>query len=94
MPCFICGRTNHVARNCYYKKTEEYKPNSNQHHKGPKDQVNVLVDQDNFSEPAFKYDSSIYHNKDWWLDYGANVHVCFYYACFKNYQRSNGGGVM
>ncbi|KAK3033866.1 hypothetical protein RJ639_032771 [Escallonia herrerae] len=27
MPCYVCGRTNHLARDCFYKRVEEYKPN-------------------------------------------------------------------
>ncbi|KAK2971648.1 hypothetical protein RJ640_010889 [Escallonia rubra] len=26
-PCYVCGRTNHIARDCFYKRVEEYKPN-------------------------------------------------------------------
>ncbi|PRQ19925.1 putative transcription factor interactor and regulator CCHC(Zn) family [Rosa chinensis] len=49
--CFVCGRTNHVARNCFYKRTEENKSQANRN--GPKAQVNMLMEQES-SQPLFK----------------------------------------
>ncbi|KAH7833027.1 hypothetical protein Vadar_002484 [Vaccinium darrowii] len=37
--CFVCGRSNHVAKNCYYKKTNEYKP---RYHNGQDKKVSNL----------------------------------------------------
>ncbi|KAI5316951.1 hypothetical protein L3X38_036658 [Prunus dulcis] len=53
-PCFVRGRKNHWAKDCHYKKTEPYKPKPkwNTGQRGPKAQVNVLVDQD---EPNLMY---------------------------------------
>ncbi|KAI5351788.1 hypothetical protein L3X38_004679 [Prunus dulcis] len=55
-PCFVCGRTNHWAKDCHYKKTEPYKPKPkwNKGQSGPKAQVNVLVDQDDQDEPNLR----------------------------------------
>ena len=78
---------NHVAQNCYNKKTEEYKPNF----KNQRDQVNMVLD----GEPSIRCESKhslvnlTYGNNDWWLDSGANVHVCFNHTLFKNYQKSS-----
>ena len=58
--------------------------------------MNVLVEKDDASGPSFRYNSMInftYENKDWWLDSGANIHVCFDFDFFKNYQKSSGGSV-
>ena len=87
---FVCWRTNHIASDCYYKKIEEYKPNDN-NKQGTRAQVNMLMDGGNSSELSMRYNLNsllinfTYHNKDWWLDFGSNVHVCFDRACFKSY---------
>ncbi|KAK2969144.1 hypothetical protein RJ640_000444, partial [Escallonia rubra] len=41
-PCYVCGRTNHIARDCFHKKVEEYKPNG----RNQGDQVNMLLDDE------------------------------------------------
>ncbi|KAL2546856.1 Transposable element protein [Forsythia ovata] len=44
--CFVCERADHVAQDCYFRKTKEYKPKS----KSRKDQVNMLED----GEPSIR----------------------------------------
>jgi hypothetical protein len=39
-PCFVCGRTNHVARECFYRKTDKEKPKF----KDNNGQAHVLVE--------------------------------------------------
>ncbi|KAK3025869.1 hypothetical protein RJ639_042298 [Escallonia herrerae] len=38
-PCYVCRRTNHIARDCFYKRVEKYKPNG----RNQGDQVNMLM---------------------------------------------------
>lgn len=42
--CFVCGRTNHAAKDCFHKKTEVYRSKSN--HNGSRAQVHMLVEQE------------------------------------------------
>lgn len=79
---------NKNAKDCHFRKTQVYKPRSTpnkdqrgQSNQGQRAKVNMLVDQEESSEPTFGYESNslnfVYHNKD----------------CFKTYQNSSGGSV-
>ena len=79
--CYVCGRTNHLAKDCYFKKTAPYAPRNNPNPRGQRAQVKMLMDGDNYVKPSFRYKTSLinltYENKDWWLDSDANIHVYF-----------------
>ncbi|KAH7853202.1 hypothetical protein Vadar_034739 [Vaccinium darrowii] len=77
--CFLCGRTNHVAKYCYYKKTNEHKPRYHigQDRKGQRGNVNMVMEEKEIAESSFRYNpeiNSTFEYQDWWLDSGANVH--------------------
>ncbi|KAG8363281.1 hypothetical protein BUALT_Bualt19G0005800 [Buddleja alternifolia] len=48
-PCFVCGRTNHMAKDCFYKKTEKF--NSRFNTKPNNQEVNMLVN----GEPSISH---------------------------------------
>ncbi|KAH7845153.1 hypothetical protein Vadar_031824 [Vaccinium darrowii] len=78
--CFVCGQTNHVAKNCYYKKTNEHKPryHNGQDRKGQRGDVNMVMEEKEIAESSFRYNlesNSTFEYQDWWLDSGANVHL-------------------
>ncbi|KAH7856800.1 hypothetical protein Vadar_005696 [Vaccinium darrowii] len=78
--CFVCGRTNHVAKNCYYKKTNEHKSryHNGQDRKGQRGDVNMVMEEKEIDESSFRYNpeiNSTFEYQDWWLDSGANVHL-------------------
>ena len=57
--------------------------------------MNML--EENHDGASLRYISPLvnftYQNEDWWLDSGANVHVCFDHKYFKSYQESSGRSV-
>ncbi|KAK8914272.1 Protein FAR1-RELATED SEQUENCE 5 [Platanthera zijinensis] len=89
--CFICGRTNHLSTNCFYKKTEPMVGKSH----GSKAQANMIQAP---NQPIFGLDYSpslhLTCSLDWWLDSGANVHTCFDRSCFSTFQDISGGSVI
>ena len=95
--CFVCGRTNHMAPQCFYKKTAPLQPKK----KGPPNaQVNVVTSNAGPSETSFR---SIFHIPeinmtlqalDWWIDTGAGIHICSDRSWFSSYQVSNGRTVI
>jgi len=37
---------------------------------------------------------SVYHSPEWWMDTGANVHVCANISLFSSYQASDTGALL
>ena len=77
--CFTCGSLEHWANKCpnKYKKPGQ---NSNS--------VNVVVSNTDKGAPGYGSSFtafSIYQSTEWWVDTGANVHVCADYSLFSSY---------
>lgn len=76
--CFVCGSSEHWASSCPDRKFIQ-----------PKKSANMVI-----SEPAGTsgYGNllptvlSVCHSPEWWMDIGANVHVCADVSLFSSYQ--------
>ena len=76
--CFVCGRTNHMAPQCFYKKITPLQPKK----KGPPNaQVNVVTSNADPFEMSFRSVSHIpeinmtFQVLDWWIDTRAGIHI-------------------
>ena len=58
--------------------------------------MNMILEKEELDRPSFRYNPNInffFEYQDWWLDSGANIHVCFDCGYFKTFQKSSGGSV-
>jgi len=68
--CFICGENGHFAKKCKNHKGKKNQPG----HKS----TNVTIGNpsgsgyNNYLPSVF----SVFQSNDWWIDTGANIHVC------------------
>jgi hypothetical protein len=87
--CFMCGSPDHWAKKC---------PN----HKGRKPQpeqktVNMVVSTSRDRTSGYSnlpYVLSVFQSTTWWLDSGANIHVCSDLSLFSSYQVTRDSSVM
>ena len=93
--CYVCGRTNHMAPQCFNRKKEPVKAQSRGNGENGVHKVNMVELNSN----SFRLDSSlptvnsITFSSGWWLDSGANIHICIDRSWFKSYQEQRGGSV-
>ena len=82
-PCFVCGEVGHWAPNCKQRKGRK------NHHGQNGKSVNVTIG--NNDKGASGYGNlptvlSVFQSTDWWIDTGANIHVCADISLFSSYQ--------
>jgi hypothetical protein len=90
--CFVCGKVGHLVKDCHHCKTQI----DGQHKKV----VNVTIGKNNGDEAdpsgygnlAFVF--SAIQSLDWWVDMGANVHVCSDLSLFSSYQGARSSSIL
>jgi hypothetical protein len=83
---FACGETCHFAKDCLDRA----------HRRGKKGNVNTLV-ASNEGDKGYcnlPFIFSVFQSPSWWLDTGANVHVCSNINLFSSYQGARDSSVL
>nr|KYP35738.1 Retrovirus-related Pol polyprotein from transposon TNT 1-94 [Cajanus cajan] len=89
--CFVCGRNNHFAKDCFHRRRQPKDITSDSKFSS-QPQANVITANASSDSPSNKYHVTIlelnfvYNSNDWWIDSGANVHVCADKKLFSSYQ--------
>jgi len=85
--CFVCGETGHFAKKCKNRTGKKNQP-------GQKS-ANVTIGDPNGSRYGnLPIVFSLCQSNDWWMDTGANIHVCTDISMFSSYQVARGSTVM
>ena len=85
--CFVCGKANHVAKNCFQRRRQPVST--------PRPEANVVTMGATSDSPSHRYHVTspelnfVFNSNDWLIDSGANVHVCADKKLFSLYQESS-----
>ena len=86
--CFVCGKNGHMAKDYHFRKSED----GVQPKKKP---INVIISEtstEGYGNPPVVF--SACQSTDWWVDTGANVHVCYDISLFSSYQAAGASSVL
>ena len=75
---FVCGKPDHYARDCKFKKTQ-------------KSEVNSLEENDEIIATVSEINAIQGKMSGWWYDTCASVHVCYDKSLFKIYKEVDDG---
>jgi hypothetical protein len=87
--CFVCGSADHWAKKCPNRKGREHQPEQKT--------VNMVVSSfggETIGYGILPYVLSVLQSTTWWLDSGANVHVCSDASLFSSNQVTQDSSVM
>ena len=85
----MCGSSEHYARDCKDRKDKQ------QH--GQKKSANVVIGDAEKGTSGYGNHAtilSVCHLPNWWIDTGANIHVCADISLFSSYQVTRTGSVL
>ena len=81
--CFVCGKFGHWAKDCPERKDRK--------------SANMIISEGGGTSGYGKILPtvlSVFHSPDWWVDTGANIHVCADISLFSSYQVGRGSSLL
>nr|ABB47331.1 retrotransposon protein, putative, Ty1-copia subclass [Oryza sativa Japonica Group] len=81
--CFVCGKPGHWAKDCPERKDKK--------------SANMVISEEGGTLGYGKFLPtvlSICYSPDWWVDTGANIHVCVDISLFSSYQVGRGSSLL
>nr|AAM19019.1 putative polyprotein [Oryza sativa Japonica Group] len=81
--CFVCGKSGHWAKDCPERKDRK--------------SANMIISEGGGTSGYGKILPrvlSVFHSPDWWVDTGANIHVCADISLFSSYQVGRGSSLL